>query len=264
MISRVFREGMPDSWKTSCTILIPKAKKASYTVAKSWRPIQLQWILAKVMERIITERLANLNLLPDNMFGGRKKNGTTDAIQALDTFVGNNKHRNIALTALDIEGGFDHLNLDRTCNIIEQKNLRLAQWVRAWGFHRQTAYRFNGRISRYFKTDKGTPQGSLLSPILFLISIKDTVSIATDTDTIILSYVDDILIATAYGSKKVGQIKHQDVIDRLSSRAKEGGYNFSPHKTEGIHIRTKMANRINPMLDKTFIPQKQEIRWLGY
>jgi len=39
------------------------------------------------------------------MFGGRKSNGTTDAIQALNHFVEKNKGRNICLTALDVEGG---------------------------------------------------------------------------------------------------------------------------------------------------------------
>jgi len=101
---------MPDSWKISSTILIvPKANKPSYTIAKSWRLIQLQLILAKTMERIITNKLTNLNLLPDNMYGGRKNYGTRDAIQALDTFVESNRNRNICITALDVEGGFDNL-----------------------------------------------------------------------------------------------------------------------------------------------------------
>jgi len=133
--NRVLKEGMPKSWKTSSTILILKAKKAFkfYTVAKSWRPIQLQSILAKVMERIITDKLANHRLLPENMHGGRKNYGTTDAIQALDTFIADNKHRNVVFTALNVEGGFNHLNLDRTCDIIEKADQHLAQWVRAWG-----------------------------------------------------------------------------------------------------------------------------------
>jgi len=130
MINQFIKNGMPEQWKTSFTILIPKAKKASYTIAKSWRPIQLQSILAKLMEGIITLGLANLKILPDNMYGGRKSYGTTDAIQALDTFVNNNKHRNICLTTQDVEGGFDHLRLSRTCDIIGQKNKHLAQWVR--------------------------------------------------------------------------------------------------------------------------------------
>ena len=44
-------QGISDTGKNSNTILIPKAKKATYTVAKSWRPVQLQSILAKVLER---------------------------------------------------------------------------------------------------------------------------------------------------------------------------------------------------------------------
>jgi len=133
VINGVFKAGMPEQLKASSTILIPKANKSSYTIAQSWRPIQLQLILAKLMERIITDRLTNLNLLPDNMYGVRKGNGTTDAIQALDIFVTNNKHRNVCLTALDVEGGFDHLELDRTCNLIGRKNQHLGQWIRSWG-----------------------------------------------------------------------------------------------------------------------------------
>jgi len=125
IINQVYKEGMPNSWKTSSTILIPKANKPSYTTAKSWRPIQLQSILAKIMERIITNKLTNLDLLPDNMYGGRKNYGTTDAIQALDTFVESNKDRNVCITALDVEGGFDNLDLNRTCNTIREKDKHL-------------------------------------------------------------------------------------------------------------------------------------------
>ena len=92
-INRVYRKDMPNSWKSSSTILIPKANKPSYTMGKSWRPIQLLSILAKIMGRIITNKLTNLNLLlPDNMYGGRKNYGTMDAIQALDTFIESNKN----------------------------------------------------------------------------------------------------------------------------------------------------------------------------
>jgi len=114
VINRVFKEGMPEQWKASSTILIPKANKASYTIATSGRPIQLQSILAKLMEWIITDRLTSLNLLPDNMYGGRKRNGSTDAIQALDTVVTSNKHRNVGLTALDVEVGFEHISKNNT------------------------------------------------------------------------------------------------------------------------------------------------------
>jgi len=264
IINQVYKEGMPNSWKTSSTILIPKANKPSYTTAKSWRPIQLQSILAKIMERIITNKLTNLDLLPDNMYGGRKNYGTTDAIQALDTFVESNKDRNVCITALDVEGGFDNLDLNRTCNTIGEKDKHLGDWIKSWRHHRQTVYRFNGRTSKPFKTDKGTPQGSPLSPMLFLISVKHMVSIKTNEDTIILAYVDDILTATAYTTKAKGQTEHQDAIDRLCTKAAESNYQFSKLKSEGIHIRTRGRDHLTPMMEGTFIPQKEELRWLGY
>jgi len=84
LMNRAWTQGIPDTWKTSNTILNPKAKKATYTVAKSWRPIQLQSILAKVLERAAVQRIADLGLLQKNIYGGRKQHGTTDAIQALN------------------------------------------------------------------------------------------------------------------------------------------------------------------------------------
>lgn len=50
-MNRAWRQGIPECWKASNTILIPKARKATYTAAKSRRPIQLQSILAKILER---------------------------------------------------------------------------------------------------------------------------------------------------------------------------------------------------------------------
>jgi len=260
IINQVYKEGMPNSWKTSSTILIPKANKPTYTTAKSWRPIQLQSILAKVMERIITSKLTSLDLLPDNMYGGRKNYGTTDAIQALDTFIESNKDQNVCITALDVEGGFDNLDLNRTCNMIGEKDKHLGDWIKSWGHHRQTVYRFNGRTSKPFKTDRGTPQGSPLSPMLFLISVKHMVSIKTSKDTIILAYVDDILTATAYTTKTKGQTEHQDTIDRLRTKADESNYWFSKLKSEGIHIRTRGKDHLAPMMEGAFIPQKEELR----
>ena len=253
-MGRALLEGIPASWKTSNTILIPKARKESYTNAKSWRPIQLQSILAKVLERVIVARLARLDLLTPNMFGGRKGSGTTDAIQALDNFVQNHRGYNICLSALDIEGGFDHLDLGMTCDRIKTRSPHLAEWVRHWGHGRQTSYRFNRRTSRAFHTSIGTPQGSPLSPILFLISTKDILDTnhgdQGDTKGSIFAYVDDMLIATAYKNRGDGQTAHQATIDEMTLRAKSWGYSFLATKGEYIHVHTKKQMTLSPHQQK--------------
>ena len=268
MMNRAWRHGIPASWKASNTILIPKARKPTYTVAKSWRPIQLQSILAKILERAAVQRLADLGLLEANMYGGRKKSGTTDAIQALNDAVTNEYAPYTCLTTLDIEGGFDNLRMDDVCETIMTKSRHLAQWVRHWATNSTTSYRFNGRSSKAFATDKGTPQGSPLSPILFLISVKTLAALQTPTApgtrTRILTYVDDILISTAYKDKTQGQTVHQGALDAMRTQAARIGYTFAPSKAEHLHIKTPPNKRITPKLGAELIGGNTTMRWLGY
>jgi len=255
MMNRAYTEGIPDSWKTSTTILVRKAKKDSYK-------------LAKILERVVVAQLVDLRLLSPRMFGGRKSNSTTDAIQALNDVVEKNEGRNICLTALDVEGGFDHLNLSRTCNKIREHNAHLAQWIENWGHNRQTAYRFNRKTSRAFGTDLGTPQGSPLSPILFLISIKEEVDseteISASTETDIFSYVDDILVATAYKDKGEGQDSHQRLLDPLTAKASTAGYKFAKQKGEYIQVCTKKNQHLLPNIEGIPLSKQETMRWLGF
>ena len=71
-------------------------------------------------------KIGQLDILNENMFGGRKKAGTTNAIQNLINFVSEHKDHYVSLTALDIEAGFDRLDMDGTCKIISDKNQHLA------------------------------------------------------------------------------------------------------------------------------------------
>jgi len=267
-MNQAWTQGIPSSWKSSSTILIPKLNKPAYTIAKSWRPIQLQSILAKVLERAVVDRIARFDILPDNMYRGRKRFCTMDAIQKLNDIVMNNPKGHTCFTALDIEGEFNHLDLEKTCQTLSAKDNNLAGWIWNWGCNRHTGYRFNGRTSRSFATDRGTPQGSPLFPILFLISFVGLVSIPPRSDnssrTSILTYVDDFLVATTYKDKAHGQAEYQDTIDRLAKGALDLGYRFAPSKAEHIFIKTPLSESFEPKLDGSVTKTQNTMRWLGY
>jgi len=263
-MNQAWTQGIQSSQKSSSTILIPKLNKPAYTIAKSWRPIQLQSILAKVLERAVVDRIARLDILPDNMYGGRKRFGTTDAIQKLNDIATNNTKDHTCFTALDIEGQFDHLDLEKTCQTISERDKRLSGWIWNWGCKRHTGYRFNGRTSRTFATDRGTPQGSPLSPILFLVSIIGLTSAPprtnTNPKTSILTYVDDFMITTTYRHKSQGQTEHQDTIARLATGAHDLGYKFAPSKAEDILIKSPSSKTFVPRLDGSATKAQNTIR----
>ena len=47
----------PTKWKDADVVPIPKAKKTTYTIPKSWRAIHLLWVVSKSLERIVLRRL---------------------------------------------------------------------------------------------------------------------------------------------------------------------------------------------------------------
>jgi len=58
-ISRAFAYGaLPASYKESITLALRKGGKKDYSLLSSYRPIVLENILAKVIEKVLTNRIA--------------------------------------------------------------------------------------------------------------------------------------------------------------------------------------------------------------
>lgn len=75
-----------------------------------------------------------------------------------------------SLLSLDISGAFDTVNSIRLLNILRKKRLPRwgVQWIRAFMTNRRTTLVIQGVETEAFSVPAGVPQGSPLSPILFL------------------------------------------------------------------------------------------------
>jgi hypothetical protein len=63
IITRILNLGeMPPDFKESLTIILKKEGKSDYTLPKSYRPIALENTLAKILEKVIANKLAKLAL----------------------------------------------------------------------------------------------------------------------------------------------------------------------------------------------------------
>jgi len=100
------------------------------------------------------------------------------------------------------------------------------------------------------------------------MSIKDVVDSETKTsatvETDIFSYIDDILVATAYEDKEEGQASHQELLDQLSTKASAAGYKFSKQKGEYIQVYTKKGQHLLPNVEGNPLGKNETMRWLGF
>jgi hypothetical protein len=104
----------PGLWKVSIVKVLKKPNKTDYTNPKSYRLISLLSIFAKILEKLLINRinyyLHSNNLLSHKKFGFTPQKSTTDAIITAINFVKRSYQIKgfAVLLALDISGAFDN------------------------------------------------------------------------------------------------------------------------------------------------------------
>jgi hypothetical protein len=138
---------------------------------------------------------------------------------------------------LDIKGAFDHVALNQLLNILSKLDLpySLIAWTRSFLTERLLRLSFDGHSQDFSPIESGIPQGSPISPILFLIYIRDLFQISANFS---LSYMDDLSISASSTSlmKNVRTLTRE--ISALFQKGEESAIQFDPAKTELIHFTT--------------------------
>ena len=178
----------PSSWKHA--LVQPVPKKGDRSNPSNYRPIALTSTVAKVFETLLNshfiKHLESNNLLSDHHYGFRKARSTGDLLSYL-THVWSSSLRNFAL---DISKAFDRV-----------WHKALLAKLPAYGFTpsfcklissflstRFISVVVDSATSASFPVSSGVPQGSVLSPTLFLLFINDLLH-ATASD--VHSFADD-------------------------------------------------------------------------
>ena len=132
-IKKLTKEGCKD-WKKAETILIRKGDKDRYDVVKSWRMIHLLPTLSKVVDRIILCKLAKTVRLEETQYGSRKNRSTHDAMKQILEFLEYNKDKYTGILSMDVEGGFDKMNIDMLSDMLVYRECepKLVEWIRRW------------------------------------------------------------------------------------------------------------------------------------
>ena len=260
----------PRCWRKATGVVLKKPGKPDYSNPKAYRVISLLNCLGKVSERILAQRLGYLaettSLLHPSQLGGRKKKSAIDAALLLANEVELNRQckKKTSALFLDVKGAFDHVAKNQLLAVLQRLRLpcALIAWITCFLSDRELRIQLDGNIEEFSRLDTGIPQGSPISPILFLIYIRE---LFPGLAVKVLSYIDDIALVVSSTSVK----KNIKILEREVAKIYQLGLamaiGFDLAKTELLHFTTSKAAKTASLLlpDQDVVQPKEVVRWLG-
>ena len=263
----------PAPFKDTITVVLRKQGKDDYTQPKAYRPIALLSTIGKAMESVIANRLAYLadvhRLLPSRHTGGRKLTSTEHAMHFLLQCIHKawSEGKVASLLLLDVSGAYDNVSTDRLLHNLRKRriNQKIVGWVASFLSDRSTTLKLQEYTAPSAPIQTGIPQGSPVSPILYLFYNADLIEMCKTQESEAVGYIDDASIL-AVGPNAQSNCKTLKNIHRKAEDwARKHGSQFAPAKYELVHFtRDPKANSTHALrLPHATVKASPSCRYLG-
>ena len=262
---------IPDSWNTARVIFIPKAGKSSHIKSKDFRPISLTSFLLKTLERLLDLHIRNR--IPRNRLSSSQhaycRGKSVDT--ALHSLVGEIEtafhHKEFALGAfLDIEGAFNNVYpkaiLDALIRI--GVNFTVIKLIRLLLVNRKIKAEWGDSI-KISCVNRGTPQGGVLSPLLWLIVVNELLLLLESEGCNIIAFADDIaLLVKGKFPNSLCEIL-QNLLRIIDNWASTCGLSVNPDKTQLVLFtrKYKPPSLKLPKIRGNSLILVKEVKYLG-
>ena len=240
-----YRKGYhPIHWKQTKIILINKPDKTKSNPA-NYRPISLINTISKTLEKIIKTRIYSWaeenQKLNEEQAGFRKNKNTMDKIFQLTQIIiqAKNRRHYAAAVFLDIEKAFDKIWHKGLIYKLHNMNTppTLTRYINSYLKDRSMHFNILNETSKDIKINNGVPQGSSISPILFILYVADLPT--KPKNTFRSQFADDIKIYASHKHLDKLQQMLQPSLDAIQEYSEKWRIGLNATKTNELIIAYK-------------------------
>jgi len=233
---------------------------------RSYRPVSLLPVLGKIIEKIINAELrAQIEpRLTDKQYGFKPGRSTLGAIRNLFTWSRLSDDKYVITVFLDISGAFDNLKWSalledlETLGTSEHTRRLIMDYLSG-----RTASMTIGGVSKTVKVTKGCPQGSILRPVLWNVTMEALLRVEQPHYVNVQAYADDVAISVA-GPTRASIIRRAELaLQPVLQWAHYRGLSFSAQKSTAMMTKGTLAHGFTLAFGEERIVSVPHTRYLG-
>lgn len=240
-------------WDTSNVVFMKKQGKANYMKAGAYRPITISSYIGKLLERILERRIRHMtdldDLIDDEQEGFRESRNTTRYLYKLLACLKESQRRKLTtfLLCIDFEKAFDSVWLKGLIVKLHRFNIngKILSLVHAFLFNRNVCLIINKHCGPKRSCNEfGLPQGSVLSPLLFILFVSDMFRenssyTLNNLNASAYKYADDGSVAITHADPQICYQLAQEVCQTLAKWCQKWRLviNCDKDKTECLIIK---------------------------
>ena len=191
----------PTKWKIAK--VSPLLKKGDAKNKTNYRPVSLLPVASKVLETVVQKQVStyfeNMDFFPKHQHGFRQVRSTTTALLAMQDEWSKAKEakENTAILLFDLSAAFDTLDHGLLIRKLKAYGLNgmATEWFQSYLQDRKQVVQIGNKKSDLIDIPTGSPQGAILSPLLFTIFVADIKLWVKYVST--FSYCDDTSISVS-------------------------------------------------------------------
>jgi hypothetical protein len=267
----IFHYGViPNEFNVTHIIPIKKDKKTTINDLNNLRPISISNILAQIFERLLSNKMKEINKTHENQFGYKNKTSCTHALfvfkETIIKHVENNTHIFAAL--LDAIKAFDNLWRQALYLKMKKKDILLSAIILLRIYYDKLAakIKINDILSTTFNLRRGVKQGGFLSGTLFNFFINDLIeechragvgAVYIDLIVAILVFCDDICLLS------ISESEMQSLLNICDNFSKKWAIEFNPSKSKFIVFGSNKFSKTKFYLNGLPLTYSNNIKYLG-